>query len=598
MAPEALKVLGKYELLALLGSGAYAEVYRARDTRLKHIVALKLLKPALIADDDALHRFLLEAQVACDLFHTNIATVLDLGETEGRVFLAMRFIDGPSLAQRLKDKGAISWDEALEITCQVGSALAFAHAKGLVHRDVKPANILLGSEGAVLTDFGLVRAMEAGSNLTRTGSFIGTPQYMPPEVWQGQPAGPSADQYALACVLVEMLTGKALFDAPTPPAVMLSHFQPRNLHIQWPKEAPEGLGEVLDKALAQQPQERYEDIQQFLLALAPPPSVKPIEVITADKTPTSVISEQNPTSEESPSHLNNHPEKPIHISDDIPPIKEVADILSPITQGEQHLDSKIFMQPEPGNPAIKNNQSNNNTLIAAIGLLGLAIIAIVWILIANQNKSAAANVSATGIGPTSVISTMVSPTNVSATGVSPTNVSASTKSGAKQWSSAPAMTIDKTKQYFATVKMAKGSEFTIQLFPDKAPITVNSFVFLARQGFYDGVTFHRVLEGFMAQGGDPTGTGTGGPGYEFVNENSDLTFDKAGVVAMANAGADTNGSQFFITFGPQTSLNGGYTIFGQVTSGMDVVNGLTRRDPEQNPTFTGDVMQSVTITEK
>ena len=162
--------------------------------------------------------------------------------------------------------------------------------------------------------------------------------------------------------------------------------------------------------------------------------------------------------------------------------------------------------------------------------------------------------------------------------------------------SEPPMGIDTTKQYFATVKMAKGGEFVIQLLPDKAPITVNSFVFLACKGFFNGVTFHRVLEGFMAQGGDPTGTGMSGPGYEFVNEDSDLTFDKEGVVAMANSGRDTNGSQFFITFGPADFLNGGYTIFGQVVQGMDVVNGITRRDPEQNPTFQGDAMESVTIT--
>jgi cyclophilin family peptidyl-prolyl cis-trans isomerase len=170
--------------------------------------------------------------------------------------------------------------------------------------------------------------------------------------------------------------------------------------------------------------------------------------------------------------------------------------------------------------------------------------------------------------------------------------------GSKQYSAAPPLTIDKSKQYFATVKMAKGGEFVIQLYPDKAPITVNSFVFLARQGFFNGVTFHRVLQGFMAQGGDPTGTGSSGPGYQFVNENSDLKFDKAGVVAMANAGPDTNGSQFFITFSPASTLNGGYTIFGQVISGMDVVNSLTLRDPQQNPTFPGDAMESVTITEK
>jgi len=168
----------------------------------------------------------------------------------------------------------------------------------------------------------------------------------------------------------------------------------------------------------------------------------------------------------------------------------------------------------------------------------------------------------------------------------------------KQYSAAPPMQIDLSRQYFATFKMVKGGEFVIQLFPDKAPITVNSFVFLSREGFYDGVTFHRVLDGFMAQGGDPGGSGAGGPGYQFVNEDSDLTFDKAGVVAMANAGRDTNGSQFFITFAPAEQLNGGYTIFGQVIVGMDIVNSITRRDPQRNPNFSGDAIESVTITEK
>jgi cyclophilin family peptidyl-prolyl cis-trans isomerase len=171
--------------------------------------------------------------------------------------------------------------------------------------------------------------------------------------------------------------------------------------------------------------------------------------------------------------------------------------------------------------------------------------------------------------------------------------------GTKQYAFAPPMLVDKTKQYFATVTLAKGGQFVMQLYPDKAPIAVNSFVFLARQGYFDGVTFHRVLSGFMAQGGDPTGTGGGGPGYTFGNETSDLTFDKAGVVAMGNTGQpNSNGSQFFITFAPQTSLNGGYTIFGQVTTGMDVVMGIKLRNPDDHPTFTGDAMQSVTIAEK
>jgi cyclophilin family peptidyl-prolyl cis-trans isomerase len=164
----------------------------------------------------------------------------------------------------------------------------------------------------------------------------------------------------------------------------------------------------------------------------------------------------------------------------------------------------------------------------------------------------------------------------------------------------PPLKIDTAKQYFANVKLAKGGEFVIQLYPDKAPKTVNSFIFLSCKGYFNGVTFHRVLEGFMAQGGDPTGTGTGGPGYYYEYEGSDLTFDKAGVVAMANTGpaSPTNGSQFFITFDATPQLNNGYTIFGQVIEGMDVVDGITRRDPETNPDFEGDAIETITITEQ
>jgi cyclophilin family peptidyl-prolyl cis-trans isomerase len=167
----------------------------------------------------------------------------------------------------------------------------------------------------------------------------------------------------------------------------------------------------------------------------------------------------------------------------------------------------------------------------------------------------------------------------------------------KRFVSIPPMQLVAGGQYTARFKMAKGGEFEVQLFADKAPITVNSFVFLTRQGYFDGVTFHRVLEGFMAQGGDPTGSGSGGPGYQFKNEDHDLKFDRPGMVAMANAGRDTNGSQFFITFLPTPHLNGGYTIFGQVMKGMEVVNALTRRDPGQRPAFKGDAIESVLIIE-
>jgi cyclophilin family peptidyl-prolyl cis-trans isomerase len=185
-----------------------------------------------------------------------------------------------------------------------------------------------------------------------------------------------------------------------------------------------------------------------------------------------------------------------------------------------------------------------------------------------------------------------------APGAAPTSGAIPSTVGPKRYSAAPPMLIDVKKKYTALVKMATGGEFNIELYADKAPLTVNSFVFLAREKFFNGVTFHRVLDGFMAQGGDPTGTGGGGPGYQFKNEDSDLKFDRVGVVAMANAGKDTNGSQFFITFVPTPQLNGGYTIFGQIVKGMEVVNGIKRRDPNANPTFTGDAIETITITEQ
>jgi len=184
-------------------------------------------------------------------------------------------------------------------------------------------------------------------------------------------------------------------------------------------------------------------------------------------------------------------------------------------------------------------------------------------------------------------------------GGSSTEETALPEQSIQEYSAAPPMTIDATKQYFATFKLAKGGEFVVELFADKAPVTVNNFVFLAREGFYNGTTFHRVLDGFMAQGGDPTGTGMGGPGYQFEDEFSpDLAFDRPGLLAMANSGPNTNGSQFFITYVPTPHLNNLHTIFGEVVEGMDVVDGITRRDPDQNPGSEGDAIETITITEE
>ncbi len=146
----------------------------------------------------------------------------------------------------------------------------------------------------------------------------------------------------------------------------------------------------------------------------------------------------------------------------------------------------------------------------------------------------------------------------------------------KSYSAPPPMIIDTSKQYTATIETEKGN-LVLELFASDVPVTVNNFVFLAREGFYNGVTFHRVIPDFMAQGGDPTGTGTGRPGYSFADEFTEHTH-VAGALSMANAGPDTNGSQFFITYTPQHHLNGRHSVFGQLTDGMDVLKKIKNGD--------------------
>ncbi len=173
-------------------------------------------------------------------------------------------------------------------------------------------------------------------------------------------------------------------------------------------------------------------------------------------------------------------------------------------------------------------------------------------------------------------------------------------SSAKQWQTAPAMQVDPSKQYSATLHTNKG-DITFDLLMSDAPKTVNNFVFLAREGFYDGAPFHRVIKGFMIQGGDPTGTGRGGPGYRFADEPVSRRYGR-GIVAMANAGPNTNGSQFFICHGPNSeSLPGSYTIFGKVSAGLDVVDAIAdvpTTGPERSTPTEKIQIDSVTITEK
>jgi cyclophilin family peptidyl-prolyl cis-trans isomerase/protein-disulfide isomerase len=201
--------------------------------------------------------------------------------------------------------------------------------------------------------------------------------------------------------------------------------------------------------------------------------------------------------------------------------------------------------------------------------------------------------------PFLLINSRIWPTNVPANIETVSALVEMTKLEERQFTECPPMVIDTAKQYIATLHTTKG-DIVVELLTADAPLAVNSFVFLAQNNWFDGVMFHRVLPGFVAQSGDPTGTGYGGPGYAFENEVSpDLNFDRSGLVAMANAGADSNGSQFFITYAPLPDLDGGYTIFGQVITGMEVAESLTPRNPAQGGDLPpGDLILDITIDER
>lgn len=262
--------LGRYKLLSEIGRGGFAAVYRARDHHLDRLVALKELNAHLLTDTRWVRRFHREAKFIAHLDHPHIVTVFDVAQIQGRHFIVMRLVEGESLAQRLARQGRLTWPEAVKLISDVAAGLDYAHRRGILHRDLKPANILLDPErGPLLSDFGLATLADENSfSLNQSQHVVGTTHYIAPEVWDGQPATPQTDIYALGCVFYELLTSQKLFAGEMPPSVMRAHFQPLTLPQSWPDDVPAGLAEVLERTLAKEPGDRYPTAADFVAALA------------------------------------------------------------------------------------------------------------------------------------------------------------------------------------------------------------------------------------------------------------------------------------------------------------------------------------------
>jgi serine/threonine protein kinase len=259
-------VLGGYRIIEPLGSGGTSVVYRAEHVRLGRPAALKLLAPGL-GEADFSERFLRESQLAASLDHPSIVPIYDAGESNGLLYIAMACVEGCDLKTLLGREEKLPTRRALRIVGQIGAALEAAHARGLVHRDVKPANILVSEDDrAYLSDFGVVKEL-ASNGTTRTGSFIGTIDYCAPEQIEGGEVDARTDVYALACVLYECLAGTPPFHRPSEVAVLNAH-----LHAPPPKltraapDVPPGLEQVIAKALSKSPLDRHASCGEFLSA--------------------------------------------------------------------------------------------------------------------------------------------------------------------------------------------------------------------------------------------------------------------------------------------------------------------------------------------
>src|SRR4051794_12978319 len=273
---------GRYRVLRPLGSGGMADVYCAEDTQLGRRVALKLLSRRFAQDPEFVERFRREASAAAGLQHRHIVGVFDRGEWDGTYYIAMEFLGGQTLKQLVREHGAVPPDRAADLTIQVLRAARFAHRRGVVHRDLKPHNVILDDEGcAKVTDFGIARA--GASDMTETGSIMGTAQYLSPEQAQGQPVSPRSDLYSIGVMLYELLTGRVPFDAESPVTIALKHLSevpapPSRLN----PAVPPAFDAVVMKALEKEPARRFADADEFIAALQAAkaePTVVPREMV-------------------------------------------------------------------------------------------------------------------------------------------------------------------------------------------------------------------------------------------------------------------------------------------------------------------------------
>ena len=307
---------GPYQVVAPLGEGGMAAVYKAYQPSVDRYVALKVLPQHFAKDPEFVERFKREAKVIANLQHPHILPVHDFGESDGYTYMAMRFIRGGELSQWIEKNQPLSLPQIRRIISQIGDALDYAHAQGVMHRDVKPSNVLIDERGnCLLTDFGLARMVETSVKITRTGGILGTPAYMSPEQGMGQGIDHRSDIYALGVVLYEMVTGRPPYQAETPMAIMIKHIQsPLPPPTKYNPDLPEDVERVILKALAKEKEDRFATAGDLVKALEKATAHPTISTGAARPT---VAAIHTPQEQEAETAVPATPPTPVPVQDDV-----------------------------------------------------------------------------------------------------------------------------------------------------------------------------------------------------------------------------------------------------------------------------------------